>query len=57
MNNSIPEITLNDGVTLPVIGLGTYDLRGAEGAKAVNSAIDLGYRPLTPLTVMKTKVA
>ena len=44
MSNLIPEITLNDGVTLPVIGLGTYNLRGAEGAKAVNSAIDIGYR-------------
>ena len=28
MDKSIPEITLNDGLTLPVIGLGTYKLRG-----------------------------
>ena len=44
MNISIPEITLNDGVTLPVIGLGTYTLKGNEGANAIQSAIDLGYR-------------
>ncbi|MFC4022413.1 aldo/keto reductase [Oceanobacillus longus] len=44
MGISIPEITLNDGVTLPVIGLGTYKLNGNEGATAINSAIDAGYR-------------
>ncbi|WP_087971996.1 aldo/keto reductase [Oceanobacillus rekensis] len=44
MSSSIPEITLNDGVTLPVIGLGTYKLNGNEGATAINNAIDAGYR-------------
>ncbi|WP_106498299.1 aldo/keto reductase [Lentibacillus sp. Marseille-P4043] len=44
MHTEIPEITLNDGVTLPVIGLGTYRLNGNAGANAINSAIDLGYR-------------
>ena len=44
MNTFIPEITLNDGVSLPVIGLGTYTLKGNEGANAIQSAIDLGYR-------------
>ena len=44
MNKRIPEITLNDGVTLPVIGLGTYTLKGNEGANAIQSAIDIGYR-------------
>ena len=44
MSISIPEITLNDGVTLPVIGLGTYTLRGSEGVNAILSAIHMGYR-------------
>jgi diketogulonate reductase-like aldo/keto reductase len=44
LSKSIPEITLNDGVTLPVIGLGTYTLRGSEGVNAIVGAIDLGYR-------------
>ena len=35
---------MNDGVTLPVIGLGTYRLNGDEGASAIKSAIDSGYR-------------
>lgn len=44
MSKIIPEITLNDGLTVPVIGLGTYTLKGNEGASAIQSAIDLGYR-------------
>ena len=44
MSKTIPEITLNDGVTLPVIGLGTYQLKGNEGANSIQNAIDAGYR-------------
>ena len=44
MNISIPEITLNDGVTLPVIGLGTYTLKGNEGAIRYKVPLMLGYR-------------
>jgi diketogulonate reductase-like aldo/keto reductase len=40
----VPEITLNDGLTLPIIGLGTYTLKGNEGANSIQSAIDSGYR-------------
>lgn len=42
---SIPNITLNDGSNLPVIGLGTYKLKGDQGVKSIQTAIDdLGYR-------------
>ncbi|MCR2822266.1 aldo/keto reductase [Lederbergia panacisoli] len=44
MSISIPEITLNDGFSLPVVGLGTYSLRGNAGANAIKQAIDIGYR-------------
>jgi len=44
MSRTIPEFTLNDGTTLPVIGFGTYKLNGNEGAQAITSAIDIGYR-------------
>ena len=37
-------MTLNDGLTLPAIGFGTYKLNGNEGANAIQSAIDVGYR-------------
>ena len=44
MENKIPEVTLNDGTLLPVIGLGTYGLWGNAGANSVSSGINAGYR-------------
>ncbi|MEK5389906.1 aldo/keto reductase [Margalitia sp. FSL K6-0131] len=44
MGIEIPEITLHDGLRIPAIGFGTYSLKGNEGANAIKSAIDLGYR-------------
>ena len=44
MQGTIPEVTLNDGTQLPVIGLGTYGLWGNAGANAVSSGINAGYR-------------
>jgi len=41
---SIPEITLNDGLHLPVVGLGTYLLKGNAGVNSMLTAIDAGYR-------------
>jgi 2,5-diketo-D-gluconate reductase A len=38
--------TLNDGTTLPAIGLGTYALRGIQGAEAMAGALRAGYRLL-----------
>ena len=38
--------TLNDGTTLPAIGLGTYALRGTPGAEAMADALREGYRLL-----------
>lgn len=37
-------ITLQNGVEMPLVGLGTWNLRGKECAKTVSVAIDLGYR-------------
>jgi len=44
MSKAIPELTLNDGLTLPVIGLGTYKLKGNDGVNSIQSAMDIGYR-------------
>lgn len=41
---SIPTLNLNDGYQIPAIGFGTYPLVGAEGYRAVRSALDAGYR-------------
>ncbi|MYY03595.1 MULTISPECIES: aldo/keto reductase [unclassified Streptomyces] len=42
--SGIPEHTLNDGRTIPAVGLGTYPLDDAAAEKAVAGALDLGYR-------------
>ncbi|WP_047998770.1 aldo/keto reductase [Lactiplantibacillus herbarum] len=38
--------TLRDGLTIPKIGFGTYQLNGAHGVQVIDSAIDRGYRLL-----------
>ena len=43
---TIPTVTLNDGTVFPELGLGTYNLRGAEGVEAMVAAIESGYRLL-----------
>lgn len=46
MTQKIPEITLNDGLSVPIIGFGTAALKGNQGVAAMQSAIDNGYRLL-----------
>jgi 2,5-diketo-D-gluconate reductase A len=43
---TIPDLHLNDGTTLPAIGLGTYGLRGPEGVQSLRNGIESGYRLL-----------
>ncbi|XP_058130676.1 prostaglandin F synthase 1-like [Anopheles ziemanni] len=44
MSRKAPTVTLNDGYQMPVLGLGTYKLRGPQCVDAVKTAIDAGYR-------------
>ena len=41
-----PTHTLNDGTTLPAIGLGTYGLDGDQGVGSIVGALEAGYRLL-----------
>ncbi|MFV0137749.1 aldo/keto reductase [Streptomyces sp. HMX87] len=41
---SIPTHTLNDGTTLPALGLGTWPLDDTAAEQAVRSALEAGYR-------------
>ena len=41
---SVPSLQLNDGSSIPQIGVGTWPLRGEDAAVAVASALELGYR-------------
>jgi diketogulonate reductase-like aldo/keto reductase len=43
---TIPDLQLNDGTTLPAIGLGTYGLRGPDGVRSLANGIASGYRLL-----------
>ncbi|MFF5516847.1 aldo/keto reductase [Streptomyces coeruleorubidus] len=47
---SIPTHTLNDGTTLPALGLGTWPLGDDEAQKAVLSALEAGYRLIDTAT-------
>lgn len=47
---TIPNILLNDGHQLPMLGLGTYQIRGAQGVDQILSAIHDGYRSLDSAT-------
>jgi len=44
--SEIPAYTLNDGLDVPAIALGTYNLRGASGVSSIVSGVDAGYRML-----------
>lgn len=41
-----PTLTLNSGLQMPQLGLGTYTLNGRQGTDSVIAAIDIGYRLL-----------
>ncbi|AFM16672.1 aldo/keto reductase, diketogulonate reductase [Mycolicibacterium chubuense NBB4] len=43
---AIPTVTLNDGHTMPVIGLGVGELSEAETEQAVSAALEAGYRSI-----------
>ena len=37
-------LTLNNGVQMPLVGFGTWDVRGEVGKQAILTALELGYR-------------
>lgn len=43
MNTAVPTARLACGLDLPLVGFGTFPLRGHEAETAVTTAIDLGY--------------
>lgn len=44
MPTNIPTKKLNDGLDIPVIGLGTYSLNGYKGVESIKQGIEVGYR-------------
>ncbi|MEU6104577.1 aldo/keto reductase [Streptomyces flaveolus] len=47
---SIPAHTLNDGTTLPALGLGTWPMKDDEAERAVRDALETGYRLIDTAT-------
>jgi diketogulonate reductase-like aldo/keto reductase len=43
-NNSIPSTKLNNGITMPLLGLGVYDMYQKQAEQAVETALEIGYR-------------
>lgn len=41
---TIPTVTFDSGIEMPIVGLGTWLLNGKECERAVKMALDLGYR-------------
>jgi 2,5-diketo-D-gluconate reductase A len=44
MASTVPDITLNDGRTIPQLGFGVFQVPPAETQAAVETAIEIGYR-------------
>jgi 2,5-diketo-D-gluconate reductase A len=52
---STPVRTLDGTLDLPLVGLGTYGLRGSAGERSLRSALDLGYRLLDTATMYENE--
>jgi 2,5-diketo-D-gluconate reductase A len=48
---SIPSVSLNNGIKMPILGFGTFMLRGEVCANSVAEAISQGYRLIDTATV------
>ncbi|MDD5037574.1 MAG: aldo/keto reductase [Methylococcaceae bacterium] len=55
--NVVPLVTLNNGVQMPLLGLGTMTLKGYLGTRCVADAIALGYRLIDTATVYSSEPA
>lgn len=44
MANLVPNYELNNGVKIPILGYGTWDIRGSKGQRAIEDALEVGYR-------------
>lgn len=47
--------TLNNGITMPLLGLGVYDMYNHEAEKAVGNALEIGYRLIDTAAMYKNE--
>jgi 2,5-diketo-D-gluconate reductase A len=57
MTNEIPELTLNNGVTMPVLGFGVYQIPAEQTEQAVSDALAAGYRSLDTAAAYRNEQA
>ncbi|MEU4240601.1 aldo/keto reductase [Actinoplanes sp. NPDC026619] len=48
---TIPAVPLNDALEMPLLGFGTWQIRGDSAYKAVRAALDAGYRHIDTATM------
>lgn len=49
--NSIPTVTLNNGIAMPMIGFGTHSLKDSICERSVSEAISVGFRLIDTATI------
>ncbi len=47
--------TLNNGISMPLLGLGVYDMYGAEAERAISNALEIGYRLIDTAAMYKNE--
>ncbi len=57
MTNEIPQLTLNNGVTMPVLGFGVYQIPAEQTEQAVSDALVAGYRSLDTAAAYRNEEA
>src|SRR4029450_13541919 len=49
------SVSIGNGVRLPIVGLGTWALRGRSGQTVIRRALDVGYRHLDTARVYRNE--
>ena len=53
--NEIPVVRITDGVDMPVIGFGTWQMNGEQAYDAIRWALAAGYRHIDTATAYKNE--
>jgi diketogulonate reductase-like aldo/keto reductase len=51
----VPAVDLGDGVAMPMLGFGTWQLRGRKAYEAIRYALEVGYRHLDTATMYRNE--
>lgn len=55
--SQVPSLTLNNGVEMPQLGFGVWQVPDDEAAKAVATAIESGYRSIDTAAIYRNEGA